>query len=558
MKAAFRTGAVIVAALSLCACGTSDLTPDQAAEDLNSLISSNTIKYQTVSHDPDPSWYGVNDPASELPPIDTTYPLSVRGDAPINVEIFASTEKSAAAGNRWFDVMAKDFNASNPTIDGRRVSVSIRPIASGLALSYITSGVHVPEAYSPANNLWAAMIQSQGIQVTQIEQRLAGNTAGILMKQAAYDKYIAQYGSVTMANVVKAVMDGNLRLGHTDPNSSSTGLNILTQELLAMDPANPVSADAASQFSQFQSHIPPASPTTDEMAKVAARGSIDAMTMESQAYMAEPSLQTGWVFTPLGVRHDSPLYGLGAISPDQQQALRMFADWCLQPDSQASATSFHFNLHDDYTYTGPTLTGDQLYAALQLWKQNKDAGKPVLSVFVVDRSGSMAGEPLNQAKLAMTRSIININQVNYIGLVSFSSDDNITVDLPIAQFSNDQQDLFAGAVRDLSAGGNTATNSAILLAAKLLLDKQTDVPNAIERILVFTDGAQNAGLGLARTAKIIKGLGISVYGVGFNLANDQSLADLQSLASLNEGGYCINADNDVVVSQLKSLFQSAL
>ena len=85
------------------------------------------------------------------------------------------------------------------------------------------------------------MIAASGVQVELIEQRLVGNTAGILMEQNTHTNFVQKYGDVTMPNVVKAVMAGDLKLGHTDPNLSSTGLNMLTQELHVMDEDNPLS-----------------------------------------------------------------------------------------------------------------------------------------------------------------------------------------------------------------------------------------------------------------------------------------------------------------------------
>ncbi len=554
--------ALVVAALLMAGCGSTSsgtgyraLTHDQAVEQINSYLQAGKVKYTEVKHAEDTSWVGVDTSADELPSIDK-YPLSVEGHGQINVEIFSSTEKSNAKTARWFDVMAQKFNNSGVTINGKTVSVSVRPIASGLALDYIKSRKYVPGAYSPANELWGAMIDSTGLKTQLVEKRLAGNVAGILMKDATYKSFTDKYGQATIANIVKAAQAGDLKLGHTDPNQSSTGLNIFTQELLAFDSANPLSQTAVEAFRQFQATVPPTSPTTDEMSKVAAKGILDAMIMESQAYSSEPSLATGWVFTPAGVRHDSPLYALGSLPADQIAVLRKFADLCLSPDGQQSATSFGFNQHDDYAGVTNEYTGAQLFSALDLWKQNKDAGRPVVSVFVVDRSGSMDGTKLLRVKEALRNAAGYINPGNYVGLVSYSDEGSITLDLPIEQFDDTQRSLFAGAVNDLSAAGGTATNSALVVGLKLMLDKQASVSDAKLRIIVMSDGEQNAGLSLEgtdNTLGIVAGLGVPVYGVGF----EANLTDLTKLADPNEG-YVINADSEDVGAKLKGLLRKEL
>jgi Ca-activated chloride channel family protein len=548
-------GAVLAGILLLAGCGggsAATLDHDQAAEQVGAFVSNGKVEYHDAGHNPDNSWAGVDTSADELPPIDK-YPLSVQGNGEINVEIFSSTEKSSAKDHRWLDAVAEQFNASGVTVDGKTVSVSVRPIASGLALDYIKSRVYVPTAYSPSNELWGEMINASGVNAQLVEKRLTGNVAGILMKQDTYDNFVAKYGEVTVANAVKASLAGDLKLGHTDPNQSSTGLNILTQELLSFDSSNPVSPEAAKQFQQFQATVPPTSPTTDEMSKVAAKGLMDAMIMESQAVAAQPSLATGWVFTPAGVRHDSPLYALGNPSADQTSVLQQFAAFAKSDANQQLAGTFGFNQYNDYHGVDNTYTGAQLFSALDLWKQNKDAGRPVISVFVVDRSGSMAGEKLARVQLALRTAANYINSDNYVGLVSYSSTGDITVDVPIGQFNDAQHSLFAGAVNDLRADGGTATNSAIYAGLDLMLKQQVNVPNAKLRLLVMSDGQQNEGLDINDAISVVQGLGVPVYGVGF----EADLSDLSKLAEPNEG-YVINADSDDVVSKLKNLFRAEL
>lgn len=557
MKRLISLFCILTLLMSCAGCGFSsatkeeELNRDQAMEKLNAYISKGAVVSTTKEHQPDSSWVGSEGSIDELPSIDK-YPLSVKGSGQINVEIFSSTEKSSTSADNWMEVQAKAFNAKKLQVGGKTVSVSVRPIASGLALDYITRRVHVPDVYSPANELWGEMIKSTGTPIETVETRLTGNTAGILMKKATYEAYVQKYGSVTVENVIKAVLAGDVILGHTNPNVSSTGLNIYTQELRALDPNNPFSSESVKKFREFQNLVPPPSPTTKEMAKVAAKGIMDAMIMESQAYSAEPTL-SDWVFTPCGVRHDSPVYALDNLSADKKEVLRMFIEQCKTPDAQRSASSFGFNLYSDYKGVANKYTGAELFSALKLWKENKDGGKPIISVFIVDRSGSMAGNKLNRVKAALRNSMQYINEGNYVGLVSYSSPNDIVVDLPIDKFSAKQQSLFAGAVNDLTIGDSTATNSAIVIALNMALNAQKSIPNSKIRILVLSDGQQNQGLSLTDVKGLINGIGVPVYGVGF----EANLNDLQALAEVNEG-YCINADSEDVVYKLRDLFVAEL
>lgn len=562
--------AAVAAALLLAGCGSNNssggsggewtqLNQHDATETLNAYLDTHKIEYRVVPHQPDGSLEGVDTSAAELPSIDK-YPLSVTGHGQINVEIFSSTEKSNVKTSRWLDLVAQKFNDSNVQVDGKSVSISVRPIASGLALDYIKSRKYVPAAYSPSNELWGAMIDSTGLKTQLVEKRLAGNVAGILMKQSKYDEFIQKYKQATMEQFVTAALAGDLKLGHTDPNQSSTGLNIFTQELLQFDSANPLSPAAVEKFKKFQNTVPPVSPTTDEMAKVAAKDILDSMIMEAQAYTTTPGLETGWVFTPAGVRHDSPLYALGNRSPEELSALRKFADFCLTPDSQQSASSLGFNQHSDYAGVTSKFSGAQLFGALDLWKQNKDGGRPVVSVFVIDRSGSMDGDRMTNTKAALMNAAGYINPNSHVGLVSYSSAGKITIDLPIAQFDPKHRAVFVSAVKALETGGGTATSSALLVGLKMMLDYQASVPNAKLRIFVMTDGEQNEGVeqyNPGNTMGIVYGLGIPVYAVGFDIPSDQLRKELAELAALNEG-YLIDADEEDVGAKLKGLLRKEL
>lgn len=555
-----RITAILLACLlliGLAGCASeANLNYDQAVEKLSALKKG--IKATPQTHKPDTSWINAGGTKSinELPPIEK-YPLSTKGTADIVVEIFSSTEKSNINGS-WMEQMAKEFNASNKTVNGKTVAVSIRPIASGLALDYIQTRVYLPVAFSPANEMWGEMIAT-GIDTVLIEKRLTGNVAGILMEPKSYNTYKAKYGELTMANVVEAVPNGDTVLGHTDPNVSSTGLNILVHELKAMDPSNPFSATVVSRYQEFQKLIPPASPTTAEMIKVVEKGLLNAVIMEAQAWSMEPKV-ADWVFTPVGVRHDSPLYMLEG-NQEEQEVLRLFADFCKQPSSQKAAETFGFNQFNSYQGEEIGLTGQQLLTAQKFWKENKDGGDPIISVLVIDRSGSMdTPDRLPKVKTGLLSSIPQINESNYIGMVSYSAVNKIYIDVPVGKFDAAQQATMAGAIKALSPGGATATNSAMVVALDMATQARKDLnlSNARIRIIVFTDGkTEGDTLAFNKLTGIVNGLETPVYGIFFMPEKPEHMAELDQLSAINEG-YRIQADNEDVTYKLIGLFRKEL
>jgi len=291
--------------------------------------------------------------------------------------------------------------------------------------------------------------------------------------------------------------------------------------------------------------------TTSVLRNQAAKGIIDAMVMEEQTFVNTPELK-GYQFTPAGIRHDHPVYTFDYVSKEQQEAARLFVEYCLTEEAQKLADERGFNRHDDYQGQDPGLSGTDYFAAQKVWKQNKNGGRPIAAVFVADVSGSMGGTPLRSLQESLINASGYIGSENYVGLLSYS--DSVTINLPIGEFNPTQRAKFSGAVKQLYAGGNTATYDAVLVALNLLLEKKNEMPDVKPMIFVLSDGEQNTGTELKRIKGIVQTMGVPIYTIGYNLSNTDELAQL---AQMNEAAL-INSTSDDVVNQLRNLFNTQL
>ena len=138
---------------------------------------------------------GQNTLKDELPDI-SQYPLSVEGNGNVNIEIFSSPEKAGEGTDGWLNEVAKKFNSSNQKVGDKTVSVSVRSIASGAGVDYITSGKYVPQAFTPSNELWGDMAVAGGAKLNKTKDSLVKNTAGILLSKSTFDKLKSSYGNV--------------------------------------------------------------------------------------------------------------------------------------------------------------------------------------------------------------------------------------------------------------------------------------------------------------------------------------------------------------------------
>jgi Ca-activated chloride channel family protein len=520
------------------------VTTEDAAKQLSKLFSDISVTTEM----PVKGQIDLNpaDVAESLPDI-SKFPLTVDNTTDYYVEIFSSTEKSGTGVDGWLTEVATEFNSANIDINGKTASVKIRNIASGTAADYIKSGKYVPDAFTPSNELWGEMVKASGVKVQLISERLVGNVPGIVIAKAKYDALIDTYGSVNVKTVTEAIANNEFSMGYTDPFASSTGLNFLVTALNTFDSANILGDKAVQGFEKFQANVPFIASTTIQMRDAAKSGMLDGFVLEYQTYVNAKDLKDAYVFTPFGVRHDSPLYAVGDVSQDKLDIISKFAEFVEQEKHQKSAKEKGFNNLDDYKSELGVVDGSLLSSAQKLWKEKKNGSKPIAAVFVTDVSGSMAGEPLNRLKESLLKGQKYLGKDNSIGLVSYSS--GVAINLPIGKYDTNQQSMFVGSVNSLQASGGTATFDGIVVALKMLQDELALNPNIKPIIFVLSDGETNEGYSLKDIKMLIETYKVPIYTIGYN-ANIEAL---QSISSINEAA-SINADTDDVVYKIGNLF----
>lgn len=522
-----------------------ELTYDEATAELEALLT--RIDVTTIE---DPFLDIYTDEVTEADVLSdiSTFPITVQGNGQINLEIAGATEMtSEEAPDDWLNVVAEEFNRERYEVNGKTVSITVRQMTSGEVVTYMQAGVYTPELYLPSAYPWALMLEASGIDVIELTDRLVGNTAGILMEGGVYEEFISSYGELTLANLIMAAIAGDVVFAYPNPYTSTTGLNGVGAILYSFDSNDPLSSNAAEQLRGYQESSPPVAYTTAVLRNQAAKGVINTMLMEEQAYINTPSL-ADYVYTPFGVRHDHPLYTFGYCTEEEQEAAELFIDYCLNEENQDLATEKGFNRHEDYVSQDPGFNGVDWINAQNVWQENKSGGRPIVAVFVADVSGSMSGTPINSLKSSLVNTSSYIGEENYVGLVSYDSE--VIVNLPIAQFDATQRAYFSGEVKSLATVGGTATYDAVLVALDMLVKAAEDIGDAKLMLFVLSDGQQNAGYSLSRVTSIIEGLQVPVYTIAYNYNDNGELAQL---SNINEAA-ALNADSENIVNLLRNLF----
>lgn len=447
-------------------------------------------------------------------------------------EILTSPEKAGNNRDALYLEMAQRFNQQGLTIsNGKQAAIAIRKMDSGLGAQFILTGQYVPDAFSPSNALWGAMVNANGNNLTTIAPVTAPNVAGIVVKKAKADQ-ITTEGKLDIAKLLTNVSNGSFAMGYTNPYQSSTGLNFLLTVLNSFangDETQMLSPDVASAFEAFQQGVPFVAQNTLQM-REAAQGSgvLDAFVMEYQLWTNATGLED-YQFVPFGVRHDGPLYATNEADPAEREVLALFAKFLASQKGELSR--FGFDQVKDYKDAYAIKDGSIIAQAQRLWKQKKSGGKPIAAVFVADISGSMEGTRIKNLRKALIESSDLISTNNAIGLVTYS--DTVNVDLPIRPFNVSQKSLFIGAVEKMATGGKTATNSAVLVAANMLTEFKKQNPDYKTVIFVLSDGETNLGVDFETAKNLMSLTAIPIHTIAYELSSQE----LKEYAGLAEGAY---------------------
>jgi uncharacterized protein YegL len=172
------------------------------------------------------------------------------------------------------------------------------------------------------------------------------------------------------------------------------------------------------------------------------------------------------------------------------------------------------------------------------------ANSSVDVILVIDRSGSMSGTPMADAKSAAISFISQMNlTVDQIGVASFASSSDGRLDQELSQNATEVE----GKIDSLFASGMTDIAEGLALAEDELKTARRLAGNA-PVIIILSDGEHNEFTDLFGTADRIKQAGIRIISIGLGAANEYQLLSIAS----SSDDYYYAPDS----SSLSSIYQS--
>jgi Ca-activated chloride channel family protein len=497
----------------------------------------------------------------------------------------------------WIEEQITAFNASGPRLpSGVPIVVTGKAMGSGEAVEEILAGRLVPTVFSPASAVYVALLNDRWLgqsghstPITPGGDSVVLSPVVIAMWKPMAEKLGWPKQPLGWADIIKMSRDpagwggkgrpewGRFKLGHTHPEYSSSGLLAVLAEAYAgagktrgLTRAD-VGAKKTKAFIQaIESAIVHYGKSTGFFAeKMVARGP----SYVSAAVLYENLVIESAVGTPGSPRADMPLVAvypregtfwadhpyctLVSASPEQRKGAEMFLAHLKGRPAQARALALGFRPADPTLAVGAPIDDAHgvdpkqpqtlleippvptLQALLETWREVKKASDVTL---VFDKSGSMEGEPLRQAKSGARAFLDSLGPRDEAALMFF--DNNLyppVGPLPVATGRAELLERVDGAI----ASGGTSLYDAVARAFDDTRARAKADPSRIHALVVMTDGRdEGSRLSLPQLQERLprgeEGAPVKLFTIAYGAA-----AETRPLAAIAEAGDGSTSKGDI-------------
>lgn len=432
----------------------------------------------------------------------------------VEVTILYGSEKKT-----WLDEQIAAFDARTYlTKDGRRIHVTGTPTGSGEGMAAILDGSAHPTVFSPASSAYLTLLddawqRSHPRPIAPAGPPLVLSPVVIAMWKPTAQSLGWPDRRLGWRDILTA-RDG-FQLGHTNPEHSSSGLlATLAIAYAATGKTRGLAAADMEQVAPFMQRVEASivhyGPSTGQFADRMMQGPsylsaavlYENLVVElNQRGPVEPIVSiypvegTFWADHPYSVL-DGEWNGAA-----EREAAQVFLEFLEEPAQQARALALGFRPANPQVAVGPPIDAEHgadarqpqtllevpdapaLTALLATWRRAK---KPADIVFVFDKSGSMLGRPLDEAKAGAKAFLDTLDPRDRVTLLYFDRE----IYEPIGPFEVGRGRASLDASLDgISAGGDTSLYDVTHEALALVAARPDRT--RIHAVVVMTDGVDN-------------------------------------------------------------------
>ncbi|HEX6288402.1 MAG TPA: VWA domain-containing protein [Herpetosiphonaceae bacterium] len=460
----------------------------------------------------------------------TASPPGEASEAPANavkITLAYSPEKEA-----WLNDRLAEFNRSGAKVNNRPIFAEGVNKSSGAARTEIKQGSLQPTIWSPSSSVWLEVLkQESGNPNVAVSSRPMLLTPVVISmwkpmaealgwpnKQIGWNDLLALVNEPEGWGKYGHPEWGRFSWGHTDPEISTTALSTVLAEFYAATNKSrglteaDVQAESSQKFLRDLGlaikHYGYNTLVFSENMKKYGTSYISAFPMEEITLIefnkSAPPTPLVAIYPREGTFwHDNPFIVMASASQEEQQAAQQLFDFLNSPESQTAAMQFGFRPANTAVAIGDPISpqfgadpnqpqtllevppGNVLVAAKNAWAANRKRANIVL---VVDTSGSMRGDKIEEAKAGLELFLSRLLPEDRVAMVTFS--DTAEVVVPLGVLSENRIQL-QSAVQNIEVEGKTAMYDALREARKVL-EADIDDRNRINAIVLLSDGEDTA------------------------------------------------------------------
>ena len=441
---------------------------------------------------------------------------------PSNAEVIEVSANTSLGS--WLTQAAESFNAAEiETAEGKPVYVNLTLADSGAAISEIGDGSISPTIWIPEEPVWTNVLADLGnANYTSDCASVATSPLVIAMWRPVAESLGwpglplgwldvgSLAGDPSAWNYYSGGEYGDtMRLGHTHPGLSGSGASTLLAIIQSAESkSEAVSVDDIQQpivqasVSAFEAGVSWFSSNTDALGQAMAdRGPefLGAGVMYESDVVSKGGGEIVPIYPLEGTFVASHSACLNGAAPEtEREAAQLFRDYLIGVEAQQMAVSNGLrpvnanvpasspldeshgaNLNEpQVVFQSPSV--ETLYAAQDLWQS---ARKDVNLVMLLDVSGSMRGEKIDNMRSAAVQFVEQMGDDDFITIVAFSHELPQIVD---HQQVGPARSQIIAAIEGLDASGDTALYDAVGAGSTLL--EATSSPETANALVVLTDG----------------------------------------------------------------------
>jgi len=448
---------------------------------------------------------------------------------------------TSSAKKTWIEHMTSEFNEGGRKINGKSIRIKSYHIESGSSLDQMKDGKIQPDIWSPGDDSWVQLAASHWKNVKQKDllgyQQPLVNIPLVIAMWEPMARALGYPDPIGWLDIERLAADpagwaahghpewGKFRWGHAHPDANSGFLAIMSQLYAVLGKTDQITVDDLKSdhvitmlggFQRAIEHYGLSNSWIDDL--MHARGprylscavQYENTIIESNAKHNNRPFKLMAIYPKEGnfwTRHPAVVIKEDWMTPEKEEAAQQFIDFLRSREAQTKAMQFGLRpILPDLELSAPFDADHGVIAHLPAGKQFtvpddavlkrirdlwEDVKVPASVLLIIDRSGSMEGPPMDNAKLGAIQFIKNMKPRDQLMVVVFSNEVMTLTPLGLVRDVGEQA---IASIQGIFAEGGTALYDVVSSSYTILAETMRNEPNRRYGLLVLTDGQDTSSV----------------------------------------------------------------